>query len=82
MKDHDGNITAEMASKHIKELNKSRDESVKAANDECDKRIAEIIRMRDETGVISGEQAEKLISDAKNKEMKLLKPLGKLEIKQ
>ncbi|MBZ6007312.1 hypothetical protein K1514_15575 [Paraclostridium bifermentans] len=76
MKDHDGNITAEMASKHIKELNKSRDESVKAANDECDKRIAEIIRMRDETGVISSEQAEKLISDAKKQRDETVKAAG------
>ena len=76
MKDYDGNITAEMASKHIKELNKSRDESVKAANDECDKRIKEIIRMRDETGVISSEQAEKLISDARKQRDETVKAAG------
>lgn len=76
MKDYDGNITAEMASKHIKELNKSRDKSVKAANDECDKRIKEIIRMRDETGVISGEQAEKLISDARKQRDETVKAAG------
>lgn len=76
MKDYDGNITAEMASKHIKELNKSRDESVKAANDECDKRIKEIIRMRDETGVISSDQAEKLISDARKQRDETVKAAG------
>lgn len=76
MKDYDENITAEMASKHIKELNKSRDESVKAANDECDKRIKEIIRMRDETGVISSDQAEKLISDARKQRDETVKAAG------
>lgn len=76
MKDYDGNITAEMASKHIKELNKSRDESVKAANDECDKRIAEIIRMQKETGVISEDQANKLISDAKKQRDETVKAAG------
>lgn len=58
-------LTAEMVGNKIKELNKLRDSSVKAANDECDKRIAEAIRMRDETKSISSEQAEKLIADAK-----------------
>ncbi|MDB8803247.1 phage tail tape measure protein [Romboutsia sp. 1001216sp1] len=65
MKGHDERITAEMASKHIQELNRSRDKSIEAANQECDKRIEEIIRMRDETGVISKDQADKLIRDAK-----------------
>ncbi|CEP89824.1 phage tail tape measure protein [[Clostridium] sordellii] len=65
MKDYDKNITAEMASKHIKELNKSRDKSIEAANSECDQRISEIIRMRDESKVISADQAKKLIEDAK-----------------
>lgn len=65
MKGNDEHITAEQASQHIKELNKSRDEAIKAANEECDKRIAEIIRMRDETGTLTAEQADKCIEDAK-----------------
>lgn len=65
MKGNDERITAEQASQHIKELNKSRDEAIKAANEECDKRIAEIIRMRDETGTLTAEQADKCIEDAK-----------------
>lgn len=65
MKEHDENITAEMASSHIKQLNRSRDKSVSTANDECDKRLAEIMRMRDESKVISADQADKLIADAK-----------------
>ncbi|AUN14103.1 phage tail tape measure protein [Paraclostridium sordellii] len=65
MKDNDENITAEMASKHIKELNTSRDKAIEAANDECDKRIAEAYRMEKETGSISETQRDKLIEDAK-----------------
>lgn len=65
MKGNDERITAEQASQHIKELNKSRDEAIKAANEECDKRIAEIVRMRDETGTLTAEQADKCIEDAK-----------------
>ncbi|HEF0384282.1 TPA: phage tail tape measure protein [Clostridium perfringens] len=65
MKGNDEHITAEQAGQHIKELNKSRDEAIKAANEECDKRIAEIIRMRDETGTLTAEQADKCIEDAK-----------------
>lgn len=65
MKGNSDHITAEMAGGKIKELNKLRDSSVKAANDECDKRIAEAIRMRDETKSISVDQADKLIADAK-----------------
>lgn len=65
MKGNDEHITAEMASNHIKELNRARDKAIEAANSECDKRIAEIIRMRDESKVISSDQADKLIADAK-----------------
>ncbi|CEO07665.1 phage tail tape measure protein [Paraclostridium sordellii] len=65
MKGNDEHITAEMASKHIKELNASRDKAIEAANDECDKRIAEVYRMQQETGSISEEQRDKLIEDAK-----------------
>ncbi|WP_057558029.1 phage tail tape measure protein [Paraclostridium sordellii] len=65
MKDHDENITAEMASKHIKELNTSRDKAIEAANKECDERIAEAYRMEKETGSISEKQRDKLIEDAK-----------------
>ncbi|CEP43827.1 phage tail tape measure protein [[Clostridium] sordellii] len=65
MKGHDENITAEMASKHIKELNKSRDKAIEAANKECDERIAEAIRQRDETHALNKEQAERCIEEAK-----------------
>ncbi|GAA0104261.1 hypothetical protein UT300013_08830 [Paraclostridium sordellii] len=65
MKDNDKNITADMASKHIKELNTSRDKSIEAANKECDERIAEAYRMEKETGSISEKQRDKLIEDAK-----------------
>ncbi|WP_195970392.1 phage tail tape measure protein [Clostridium thermobutyricum] len=65
MSDNSKNITAQMASDRIKQLNKLRDDSINAANQECDKRIAEIIRMRDESKVISADQADKLIADAK-----------------
>ncbi|CEN74847.1 phage tail tape measure protein [[Clostridium] sordellii] len=65
MKDHDENITAEMASKHIKELNNSRDKAIEAANKECDDRIAELIRQRDESHSLTKEQAERCIEDAK-----------------
>ncbi|CEQ08616.1 phage tail tape measure protein [[Clostridium] sordellii] len=65
MKDNDKNITADMASKHIKELNTSRDKSIEAANKECDERIAEAYRMEKETGSISAKQRDKLIADAK-----------------
>ncbi|MBS6509711.1 MAG: phage tail tape measure protein [Paraclostridium bifermentans] len=65
IKGNDENITAEMASKHIKELNNSRDKAIEAANDECDKRIAEAIRQRDETGALTKEQADRCIEDAK-----------------
>lgn len=65
MKGNDEHITAEMVSKHIKELNTSRDKAIEAANTECDKRIAEAYRMQQETGSISEEQRDKLIADAK-----------------
>ena len=65
MKDNDEHITASMASKHIKELNTSRDKAIEAANKECDERIAEAYRMEKETGSISAKQRDKLIEDAK-----------------
>ena len=65
MKDNDEHITASMASKHIKELNTSRDKAIEAANKECDERIAEAYRMEKETGSISEKQRDKLIEDAK-----------------
>ncbi len=65
MKDNDKNITADMASKHIKELNTSRDKAIEAANKECDERIAEAYRMQQETGSISEKQRDQLIEDAK-----------------
>ncbi|CEP89739.1 phage tail tape measure protein [[Clostridium] sordellii] len=65
MKDNDKNITADMASKHIKELNNSRDKAIEAANKECDDRIAELIRQRDESHSLTKEQAERCIEDAK-----------------
>ena len=59
MKDYDTRITAEQASTH-KQLNDSRDEAVRIANEEYEERLATIIRLRDETGAISVEQADKI----------------------
>ena len=65
MKDYDTRITAEQASEHIQQLNKSRDEAVATANEEYEKRIATITRLMDESGAISTKQADKMIEDAK-----------------
>lgn len=64
MKDYDKRITAEQMGEHIKQLNDSRDNAVKVANDEYNKRLETIIRMRDESHSISKEQADRLIKEA------------------
>ncbi len=60
----DKRITAEQASEHIKTLNNSRDEAVKAANEEYEDTIKAIVRMRDESGTITADQADKMIKEA------------------
>lgn len=73
MKEYDGRITAEMASEHIKEINRLRDDSIAAANKEYEDRVATIIRMRDESGVISTTQADKLIQEAQRQRDETIK---------
>ncbi|MBU3195642.1 phage tail tape measure protein [Clostridium algidicarnis] len=64
MKEYDGRITAEQASKHINTLNESRDKAVQIANDEYEKRVAAILRTKSESSSMTQEQADKLIAEA------------------
>ena len=61
---YDGRITAEMASKHIKEAENMRIGAVDEATKEYDQVVREIERQRDVTGEISAEQADLLIKEA------------------
>lgn len=64
LKMHASEMSAEGAGEVVKNSIKARDESIKAANEQCDNVIAEIIRQRDEAGTISEEQADRLIQEA------------------
>ena len=65
LKGYTTRITAEQASAEIKNANKARDGSVKAAKEKYNKTVAETIKMRDETHTITEDQAKKLIASAK-----------------
>lgn len=65
-------ITADMASKAIKQMNKIRDKSVKAAQEEHDEVIATAMKMKD-SKVEGAEETAKAMMDAADKELEAAK---------
>lgn len=64
MKSYGTRVSAEQAAEIIKNANSTRDNAVKAANEQYDKTVAAVIKMRDESKIISADQAQKLIDEA------------------
>ena len=65
LKHNKGKINAEMAADTVQQSLKTKEETIKNAEDECTEKIMQYERMRDESGEITAEQAKKLIDEAK-----------------